>query len=121
MLIDMRLPTPEVGEAAIERLSNLRPFDPDFRIEIGGGSDGNRTAPWPLQGKGPPRSLLSPFHFLVVQQVVGVGEDRRRAPGVDEDHRLAAPDPTLADVIAQPGHGLAGVDRIEDQAFRPSG
>jgi glutamate carboxypeptidase len=35
--IDMRVPNPSVGEAAVARVFSLQPFDPEVRLEISGG------------------------------------------------------------------------------------
>jgi glutamate carboxypeptidase len=35
--IDMRVPNPELGEAAVARVLALQPFDPDVRLQVSGG------------------------------------------------------------------------------------
>ena len=53
----------------------------------------------------------------LVTQVFGVSKKRGRAAGMEKDKALLGTPPTRAHVRQKPGHGLAGVGRIEQQSF----
>src|SRR5512139_1303015 len=63
----------------------------------------------------------SPPHDLplevFVHQVVPIGEKRRSPAGVEEDDRVLPAHLALAHVIEQAGHGHAGVDGVQEDAF----
>ena len=50
---------------------------------------------------------------------VHVDVKRRQASGVDEDQCLSLSEHPLADQVDGPGHGLASVDRVEEDPFGP--
>src|SRR6516165_3703503 len=55
--------------------------------------------------------------FILLHKLVGIGEERRVASGVDEDHGIAWLQPLRADVVYEPRHRLRGIDRIEEYAL----
>lgn len=51
-------------------------------------------------------------------QLLGVGEERRHAAGVEHDHRMPLLDEAPSDEVLKTDQRLAGVDGIEEDAFR---
>jgi cardiolipin synthase len=72
----------------------------------------------PAQGGSP---LLSSASGRPVSENVAIGEQRRCPAGMPEDDLVTGVEPSKAEQGEQRGHRLAGVNRVEQQAFEVGG